>query len=101
MFYRSDINPKLFKKHPDLFGGLERLYGSDCMGKIDLYVGGMLESTGDPGPLFRSIIKDQFKKLRDSDRFWFENGENGQVTIATNKTLLAFHLAWLVNLTLD
>ena len=76
----SDINPELYKKHPGLFEGLERLYGSDCMGKIDLYVGGMLESTGDPGPLFKSIIKDQFKKLRDSDRFWFENEENGYIT---------------------
>ena len=82
MLYRSDINPELYKKHPDLFEGLERLYGSDCMGKIDLYVGGMLESTGDPGPLFTSIIKDQFKKLRDSDRFWFENEDNGIFTPA-------------------
>ena len=77
LFPRSDINPELYKRHPDLFKGLERLYGSDCMGKIDLYVGGMLESTGDPGELFRTIVKEQFKKLRDSDRFWFENAENG------------------------
>jgi dual oxidase len=61
----------------ELFRNLEKLYGSDCLSKIDLYIGGMLESSSDPGPLFRAIIKEQFKRIRDSDRFWFENEENG------------------------
>lgn len=33
----------------------------------------MLESTGHPGELFRAIIMDQFTRIRDADRFWFEN----------------------------
>ena len=37
---------------------------------------GMLETKTGPGPLFSSIIKEQFETLRDSDRFWFENAEN-------------------------
>lgn len=40
------------------------------------YVGGMLETQGGPGPLFRAIIKEQFSRLRDADRFWFENTDN-------------------------
>ena len=45
--------------------------------EIDLYVGGMLESVDGPGPLFTKIIKEQFQRLRDADRFWFENKESG------------------------
>ena len=41
------------------------------------YIGGMLESTDGPGILFRAIIKEQFTRLRDADRFWFENEDNG------------------------
>lgn len=37
----------------------------------------MLESTGHPGELFRAIIIDQFTRIRDADRFWFENEQNG------------------------
>ena len=48
------------------------MYDGDMM-NLDLYVGGMLESYGGPGPLFTKIIKDQFERLRDADRFWFEN----------------------------
>ncbi len=36
----------------------------------------MLESVNGPGPLFTKIIKEQFMRLRDADRFWFENREN-------------------------
>ena len=38
------------------------------MMNIDLYVGGMLESYGGPGPLFTKIIREQFERLRDADR---------------------------------
>jgi dual oxidase len=39
----------------------------------------MLETTleGNPGPLFSTVIKEQFERLRESDRFWFENKETG------------------------
>lgn len=40
-------------------------------------LGGMLESKGNPGELFRSIIIDQFTRIRNADRFWFENEKNG------------------------
>ena len=69
----SDINPALYSEQPDLFHRLEEVYGDYGMNNIDLYIGGMLESNNGPGPLFRRIIKDQFQRIRDADRFWFEN----------------------------
>jgi len=72
----SDINPKLYQEDKELFDKLEEIYGDYGMSNIDLYIGGMLESNNGPGPLFRRIIKDQFERIRDADRFWFENTEN-------------------------
>ena len=71
----TDINPALAAERPDIFTTLENLYGT--VDNIDLYVGAMLESRDEPGILFRTVIKEQFQRIRDSDRFWFENLENG------------------------
>ncbi|XP_078313072.1 dual oxidase 2-like isoform X3 [Crassostrea virginica] len=46
--------------------------------KLDVFVGGLLETTHDgPGPLFQTILLDQFMRIRHGDRFWFENKDNG------------------------
>ncbi|XP_026500801.2 peroxidasin [Vanessa tameamea] len=53
---------------------LKELYGS--VHNIDVWVGGILEDQvegGKIGPLFRCLLIEQFKRLRDGDRFWFEN----------------------------
>lgn len=71
----TDINPTLAETDPEIFKRLEELYRGD-LNNIDAYVGGMLESVDRPGPLFAKIIKEQFRRLRDADRFWFENQEN-------------------------
>jgi len=71
----AEINPSLNKTKPQVFLWLSNLYKS--VDDIDLYVGGMLESDGNPGPLFAKIIREQFIRLRDADRFWFENKELG------------------------
>lgn len=56
---------------------LSDLYDNN-INRLDAYVGGMLETNGNgPGELFTAIIKDQFQRLRDGDRFWFENTQNG------------------------
>ncbi|CAL8138364.1 unnamed protein product [Orchesella dallaii] len=47
--------------------------GVDPWENIDVWTGGILETSNRPGPLFRAIIKDQFTRIRDADRFWFEN----------------------------
>lgn len=78
----SQINPNLFARRPEIFEQLADLYKHD-LNNVDAYVGGMLESEferGRPGELFRAIIKEQFQRIRDSDRFWYENSENGIFT---------------------
>lgn len=74
----QDINPTLFDQNPGLEDDLRSAY-ANRLDNIDAYVGGMLESTGRPGELFSAVIKEQFMRLRDSDRFWFENENNGCV----------------------
>jgi dual oxidase len=45
---------------------------------VDLFVGGLIETTFDgPGPLFTEITLDQFVRIRNGDRFWYENRDNG------------------------
>ena len=45
---------------------------------LDIFVGGMLETTSSgPGPLFTAILLDQMYRVRDGDRFWFQNKDNG------------------------
>lgn len=74
----NDINPGLFAKQPELLRLLVASY-SNRLDNVDVYVGGMLESLGSPGELFTNVIKEQFARIRDSDRFWFENTDNGYV----------------------
>lgn len=49
------------------------LYANNTAG-LELLPGGMLEADGS---LFSAIILDQLVRLRDGDRFWFENTKNG------------------------
>ncbi|TKR77884.1 hypothetical protein L596_018782 [Steinernema carpocapsae] len=72
----SEINPSFFANNPEIFLELASLYNGN-VDDLDAYVGGMLETNGDgPGEMFSAIIRDQFIRLRDSDRFWFENKLN-------------------------
>lgn len=68
----NEINPELFNGNPSLLRTLIEIYANN-LNNVDVYVGGMLESKGGPGELFATVIKEQFLRLRDSDRFWFEN----------------------------
>lgn len=47
--------------------------------RIDVWVGGLLETGDSPGELFSAVIRDQFTRIRNADRFWFENLANGCV----------------------
>lgn len=75
----TEINPRLFEKKPELLRVLVAAYNND-INNVDVYIGGMLESFGGPGELFTVVILEQFERIRDADRFWFENTQNGIFT---------------------
>jgi hypothetical protein len=57
-------------------GYLQTAYGS--VDKIDALVGMVAEDHvpgAMVGPLLFNVIKDQFERLRDGDRYWYENGQ--------------------------
>ncbi|XP_014669657.1 PREDICTED: dual oxidase-like isoform X2 [Priapulus caudatus] len=86
MYHRdgSDVNTKVKQ--------IAELYDND-INNLDLFPVGMLESTPyGPGPTFKAIIKDHFKRLRDSDRFWFENTENELFTAEEIAEIKSFTL---------
>ncbi|XP_071953912.1 dual oxidase 2-like isoform X2 [Antedon mediterranea] len=59
---------------------LANVYNGD-INKVDIWPGGLLETTKNgPGELFRTVILDQFRRIRDGDRFWFENDVGGPFT---------------------
>ncbi|XP_042108464.1 dual oxidase 1 isoform X2 [Ovis aries] len=72
----QDINPALSGSDGTVLEATAALYNQD-LSRLELLPGGLLESHGDPGPLFSTIVLDQFVRLRDGDRYWFENSRNG------------------------
>ncbi|XP_063632810.1 peroxidasin [Cydia splendana] len=59
---------------PNIRDKLKELYGS--VHNIDVWVGGILEDQvdgGKVGPLFSCLLMEQFRRLRDGDRLWYEN----------------------------
>uniref|UniRef100_A0A663DQ75 NAD(P)H oxidase (H2O2-forming) n=1 Tax=Aquila chrysaetos chrysaetos TaxID=223781 RepID=A0A663DQ75_AQUCH len=69
----SDLAPHLEQQ---VLEKVAALYANNMAG-LELLPGGMLETDGS---LFSAIILDQFVRLRDGDRFWFENTKNGLFT---------------------
>ncbi|XP_071091375.1 dual oxidase 2-like [Haliotis cracherodii] len=61
---------------------LRAVYGNKSFSDdLDLITGGLLETRGSgPGQLFSVIIQDQFQRIIDGDRFWYENTRNGLFT---------------------
>ena len=75
---------------PDVAARLEQLYGT--VDNIDLWVGGLAEDHlpgSNMGETFSFIIIDQFQRLRDGDRFWYENVFSGEALKEINNTTLA------------
>ena len=66
------------------------LYGS--VDNVDLWVGGLAEdhvAGTSIGPLFRAILADQFQRLRDGDRFWYEANFTDRQVAVLNRTDLS------------
>lgn len=69
---------------------LRDAYGD--VNNIDLWVGGLAEDHvggGSVGPLFRRILVDQFERLRDGDRFWYQRDLTGRDLRQVSATTLA------------
>ncbi|KAM9807754.1 dual oxidase 1 [Neosynchiropus ocellatus] len=77
--YFEEINPALNGTNPQLIQKIAELYNGDIR-KLELFPGGLLECQDGPGPVFSAIILDQFERIRNGDRFWFENKKNGLFT---------------------
>ncbi len=74
----------------ELQAELESLYGT--VDNIDLWVGGLAEDHArgsSVGETFQTIIADQFERLRDGDRYWFENQFSGKQLATLRKTSLS------------
>jgi peroxidase len=74
----------------DLAAKLQSLYGS--VDNIDLWVGGLAEDHvrgSSMGATFTTILADQFQRLRDGDRFWFERVFSGAQLNNIEHTTLA------------
>ncbi|XP_078388337.1 dual oxidase 2-like [Cetorhinus maximus] len=74
----SEIKLNLVKEKRELFEKLAEQY--DDISELELWPGGLLESNGTPGDLFTEIMIEQFQRIRDGDRYWFENQQNGLFT---------------------
>ena len=74
----------------DVQSKLQSLYGD--VNNIDLWVGILAEdhlSGGSMGELGSTIIRDQFERLRDGDRLWYENVFTGNELRQLRNTSLA------------
>ncbi|XP_077863233.1 dual oxidase-like [Saccoglossus kowalevskii] len=72
-----DINPNL---PDDIVERLAKVHDDDIT-KLDIWTGGLMETDiNGPGELFHTIILDQFIRIRDGDRFWYENRKNNLFT---------------------
>ncbi|MCE9548002.1 MAG: peroxidase [Planctomycetia bacterium] len=66
--------------------------GKDNVNNIDLWVGGIAEdhlAGSSVGATFSRIISDQFERLRDGDRLWFERTFSGRQLDALEHTTLS------------
>jgi hypothetical protein len=74
----------------DVQAKLKALYGT--VNNIDAWVGALAEdhvAGSSTGPLIRAVLVDQFERLRDGDRFWYQRTFNGAALRSIDQTTLA------------
>jgi peroxidase len=77
-------------RNTELANKLQQLYGS--VDKIDLWVGALAEDHlpgASVGPTVARILVDQFQRLRNGDRFWYQNQFGGQLLREIDNTHLS------------
>lgn len=77
-------------RDPEMQKSLQQTYGD--IRNIDLWVGGLAEDHvpgASVGPTFQRILADQFQRLRDGDRFWYERDFQGGELRQIRQTTLA------------
>lgn len=77
-------------RNTDLQAKLKQLYGS--VDNIDLWVGILAEDLApgaNIGPTGQRIIVDQFRRMRDGDRFWYQNQFSGNLLKEIDQTRLS------------
>ena len=75
---------------PEVAAKLEQLYGD--VDNIDVWVGGLAEDHVEGsslGELFSAVIVDQFERIRDGDRLWYQNVFSGDQLDSIESTSLA------------
>lgn len=81
----DDVTP-----NRDLAEDLEDVYGD--VEKLDIWVGGLAEPPvrgAMVGETIRTVLSDQFRRLRDGDRFWYENHFNEEMQRLLEQQTLA------------
>ena len=76
---------------PDIQTKLSSAYDGNIE-LVDLWTGGLAEDKVDGamvGPVFYYILRDQFTRLRDGDRFWYENNFSRRELRNIKRTTLA------------
>lgn len=76
--------------NPDLQAALREAYGN--VNNIDLWVGALAEDHGNgaaTGELSRRIMAEQFERLRDGDRFWYQRNFSGAELFRLERTRLS------------
>jgi len=61
------------------------------VGKVDFWIGALAEDHvpgAVVGPTIYAVIKDQFERLRDGDRFWYQNFFSGELLLEIEQTRL-------------
>ncbi len=74
----------------ELQQALEATYGD--VNNIDVWVGGLAEDHvpgSSTGELIQTVLVDQFERIRDGDRFWYENLYSGEQLHELQNTTLA------------
>ncbi|MCL4152065.1 UNVERIFIED_CONTAM: hypothetical protein GTU68_040883 [Idotea baltica] len=75
---------------PDVQARLASVY--DSVDDVDVWVGGLAEDHvegSSTGELLRTVLVDQFSRIRDGDRLWYENNFSGEQLRRLDNTTLA------------